>query len=289
MEHLQSVLPESGGWLFRRPLEEHLDGLSVQWRGLPQQTPIWFSVAVTGGRKNLRHKWDPQKPLSPDACWCGVRSLGGTSSWSDLDGLRVVKDGIHQQCDRRPERCPALLLPAPSSPLPVCHLCLDQNWCQWVGRVERTEAGAELCESNEVRSLWVHPTPLQLAWRPAMATLLPSPAESCSHNCVWACDSINRVHTLPVSGRGGTLVPALSSQCDSSCHWQLHRHWLPGLQGIAGPWAISARHCSLCGKTPAAWLPVPRPPFPCSCLNLGVKPAGSICNSGRPPLPLCPP
>lgn len=36
---------------------------------------------------------------------------------------------------------------------PGCHLCLDQNWCQWVGRAGRTEVGAELCESNEARSL----------------------------------------------------------------------------------------------------------------------------------------
>lgn len=188
-----------------------------------------------------------------------------------------------------PSPC-SLTLPPP----PACHLCLDQNWCQWVGRVGRTEVGAELCESNEVRSL-LGTSHLLVAgletcsgYTAGLAEL-PSPAESCRHNCVWACNSVNRAHTLPVSRRGGTLVPALSSQYDSSCHWQLHMHWLPGLQGMAGPWAISARHCSICGKTPAAGLPGPRPLFPCSCSSLGVKPVGSICSSGQPPPPLCSP
>lgn len=167
-----------------------------------------------------------------------VRWVGRASSWNDLDGLRLVREGV----------LPGVQLFSLTTPgnLPQLH---------------SRAAG-------------------------------PSPAESHRLNCVWNCDIINRAHTLPVSRRGGTLVPTLGSSEILLISGSFTRSGSQACKARLGPGPSLPGIVPSVGKTPgslAAWATPSA--FSSSCFNLGIRHTGSIkspdqlATSAWPPCP----
>lgn len=149
-----------------------------------------------------------------------VRWVGRASSWNDLDGLRLVREGV----------LPGVQLFSLTTPgnLPQLH---------------SRAAG-------------------------------PSPAESRRLNCVWNCDIFNRAHTLPVSRRGGTLVPTLGSSEILLISGSFTRSGSQACKARLGPGPSLPGIVPSVGKTPAPWLPGPHPlPSPplASTLESGIR------------------
>lgn len=103
---------------------------------------------------------------------CAVCWVGRASSWSDLVGLRVIREGIHRQ-EERLARGLAVLLPVPPPVLLLLSAwgpeLVSVRWGGWRG-LRRTS------ESSEDHSLWVHPTSPWRAWKPSTAAQLALPA-----------------------------------------------------------------------------------------------------------------